>query len=230
MKSILWPAVTILATAVLVGGHLAGIGWPAGVAKMVASTGFILTGVAAGATTHRVGRIVLAGLVLSWFGDLFLIGSGDTYFQLGLVSFLSGHVAYSAAFLAHGVRVRWVGAALVPVLLVGGFVLNWLLPNVPSDMLGPVCAYFVVITAMVVLAIGARGAGAPLILPLGAVCFYFSDISVASGKFVPGDFPHYVWGLPLYFGGQLLIARAGGGARGVARHGKATQSAADAPA
>ena len=148
MKTLLWPAITIVATIVLVGGHLAGIGWPAGVAKMVASTGFILTGVAAGAATHRVGRIILAGLVLSWFGDLFLIGSGDTYFQLGLVSFLSGHVAYSAAFLAHGVRPGWVGAALVPVLIIGALVLNWLLPNVPADMLGPVWAYFVVITAM----------------------------------------------------------------------------------
>ena len=53
---------------------------------------------------------------------------------------------------------------------------------------------------------GAKAAGGPWSIPIGAVLFYFSDISVASGQFVKPDFPNYVWGLPFYFIGQAFLA------------------------
>jgi uncharacterized membrane protein YhhN len=73
-------------------------------------------------------------------------------------------------------------------------------------MLIPVRSYTFVITLMVIAAFGARGAGAPVLLPLGASLFYLSDLSVAAGQFVQPAFPNYVWGLPFYFGGQVLLA------------------------
>jgi hypothetical protein len=57
-------------------------------------------------------------------------------------------------------------------------------------------------SAFVAVAIGTR------YLPLGALLFYFSDLSVATTQFVQTDFPYYVWGLPLYFAGQCLLARS----------------------
>jgi hypothetical protein len=59
---------------------------------------------------------------------------------------------------------------------------------------------------MVILSVGAKAAGGPWSIPIGAVLFYFSDISVAAGQFVKPDFPNYVWGLPFYFIGQVFLA------------------------
>ena len=36
--------------------------------------------------------------------------------------------------------------------------------------------------------------------------FFVSDLSVARNRFVAREFSNLVWGLPAYFGGQLLIA------------------------
>ena len=48
--------------------------------------------------------------------------------------------------------------------------------------------------------------GYVLLVPLGATLFYFSDLSVATLQFTSTAFPHYVWGLPFYYTGQLMLA------------------------
>ena len=73
-------------------------------------------------------------------------------------------------------------------------------------MLIPVRAYTFFISLMVITAFGVRGAGGPWLVPLGALLFYFSDLSVASLQFTDPPFPNYVWGLPFYYTGQLLLA------------------------
>jgi len=40
----------------------------------------------------------------------------------------------------------------------------------------------------------------------GALMFFLSDLSVASQRLVQMEFPTYVWGLPLYYAGQLCLA------------------------
>ena len=40
----------------------------------------------------------------------------------------------------------------------------------------------------------------------GAVMFFLSDLSVAALRLVQTDFPTYVWGLPLYYAGQVCLA------------------------
>ena len=82
----------------------------------------------------------------------------------------------------------------------------WLAPYLPEDMVVPVRTYTFVISLMVIMAFGARGAGSPALIPAGATLFYFSDLSVAAGQFVDPAFPNYVWGLPFYYTGQLLLA------------------------
>ena len=73
-------------------------------------------------------------------------------------------------------------------------------------MRGAVLAYVVVISSMVVLAAGATGAGATPLLLAGAVAFFVSDLAVARERFVVKTFTNRLWGLPLYYGGVLLLA------------------------
>lgn len=48
-------------------------------------------------------------------------------------------------------------------------------------------------------------ASAPLLLA-GAFLFFLSDLSVARERFVAPGFANKLWGLPFYYGGQLLLA------------------------
>ena len=126
--------------------------------------------------------------------------------MLGLGSFLFAHVAYISAFVFIGVNYKWVLVALIPIGLLSLGTSIWLAPYVPDALTIPVRIYTLVISLMVIAAFGARGNGAPLIVPIGALLFYFSDLSVAAGQFVQTDFPNFVWGLPFYFAGQVLLA------------------------
>ena len=70
----------------------------------------------------------------------------------------------------------------------------------------PVYAYVSVITVMVVLAVGTVAAHGGANILVGALMFYFSDLAVARERFVEHTFTNKAWGLPLYFGGQLVLA------------------------
>jgi uncharacterized membrane protein YhhN len=85
------------------------------------------------------------------------------------------------------------------------FVGRWVLPHAP-DMRIPIGVYMLVIASMCVAAIGAYGAGAPWMVPLGAVMFTASDIAVVRDRFFSRGFVNRAWGLPLYYAAQLLIA------------------------
>ncbi len=99
-----------------------------------------------------------------------------------------------------------VGAiAAVAVAIIAVFVWRWLAPHV-GDMAAPVIAYVVVISVMVVLAFGAFGDGATWLIPLGATLFSISDLFVARNQFVAPDTVNRMWGLPLYYLAQVLLA------------------------
>jgi len=154
---------------------------------------------------------VLAGLLLGLVGDVCLALRGDRAFRAGLVAFLLGHVAYVVAFALVVRRPEdWLTALHLLLVAVSCYVLWWLWPRLGA-MRGPVVAYVLVISAMVAAAISA--AGNPLLpgvgrwtLLLGAVCFYLSDLCVARDRFVAQGFANRLLGLPLYYGGQFLIA------------------------
>ena len=73
-------------------------------------------------------------------------------------------------------------------------------------MRGPVLAYVAVISSMVLLAAGTVGADARPAILIGAVAFYVSDLAVARHRFVAKTFWNKTWGLPLYYGAQLVLA------------------------
>jgi uncharacterized membrane protein YhhN len=178
-------------------------------AKPLASAGFIAVAVAAGALDTAFGRWMVAALVLSALGDVFLLGSSDTTFLGGLGSFLTAHLVYGIAFLVRGVAAPGL-LAIVPFAIFAWQVLRWLRPHLSDRMRGPVVAYAVVISIMGVLAAGTAADVWDWRIPTGAIMFVISDLAVARDNFVAPGFSNRLWGLPLYYGGQLLLAWVAG--------------------
>jgi len=178
----------------------------ASIAKMITSFGFIAVAVLSGAATSRYGRVLLAGLSLSFLGDAFLIGQSEQAFLGGLAAFLLAHLAYVAAFTVNGVSARWMAGATLPVAGIAMIITAWLAPHTPPELAIPVRLYTAVISGMLITAFGTRGRGGSLLILVGAVLFFLSDLSVAALRLVHADFPNYVWGLPLYYAGQLCLA------------------------
>jgi uncharacterized membrane protein YhhN len=176
------------------------------VAKVVASCGFLATAYFCGALQSRYGKVLLMGLALSFLGDAFLIGESRRAFLGGLAAFLLAHLAYVAAFLINGVNLRWMSAAAIPVAAIAVMVSLWLAPHTPPELMLPVKLYTAVISAMVITAVGTRGKGGAVLILVGAVLFFLSDLSVASLRLVQTEFPTYLWGLPLYYAGQVCLA------------------------
>jgi uncharacterized membrane protein YhhN len=175
------------------------------VCKPLASAGFVGAAFAAG-VHDRFAAAVAVALLLSLAGDVLLIARSSAAFRAGLFSFLLGHVAFGAAFVVRGVRPAIAAVALVGLAAVSVPVARWLLPHVAAKMRAPVIAYVVVITLMVALAAGTVAAHGHPILLVAAIAFFLSDLSVARDRFVAHQFVNRAWGLPLYYGAQLLFA------------------------
>lgn len=177
------------------------------IGKPSASLAFLgLALYAAGGDSSATTYAFLAALGLSLVGDVALMFRTNTAFLAGLSAFLLGHLGFVVAFALRGIAWSWAGIAL-PVVVLGALpILRWLLPHVPGEMRGPVLAYIAVISSMVIGAIGTYGYHAAPGLVIAAVMFFVSDIAVARQQFVVKDISNRLWGLPLYFGGQLFFA------------------------
>jgi uncharacterized membrane protein YhhN len=159
-------------------------------------------------------RLLLIGMLFCLGGDVFLALPQPKMFLYGLVSFLLGHLFYVAAFFyAAGIN-RWTGMGLVVSLLASGGVYLWLWPRL-GDMRNAVICYIVVISAMAVGAWSMLGADSlqlsgRILAFGGALSFYVSDIFVARQRFVRTEFLNRLIGLPLYYGGQFMLAFSAG--------------------
>lgn len=155
-------------------------------------------------------QFVLAGLVCGLIGDVCLALKGKRAFRAGLVVFLIGHLLYVAAFVSLTRLSDWgtPGHLIIGAVSLGVFLR--LRPRLGS-MLIPVAFYVVVISIMVAAAWvaflnpGLSRCGA-LTLFLGAILFYLSDVFVARERFLESEFVNRLFGLPLYYCGQFLIA------------------------
>jgi uncharacterized membrane protein YhhN len=190
----------------LVGLQLAGHAEAAAVAKLTASTAFVLLALRRDALADRYGRLILAGLVFSWFGDMFLIGASQTLFLAGLAAFLLGHLAFASAFFSYGYQRAWLLAAAVPLTVIAIAVWAWLEPHTPAELSIPVRAYIAVITIMVIAAYGTRGRGGSWYIVAGATLFFLSDLSVAALRLLETPLATYVVGLPAYYAAQACFA------------------------
>ena len=170
--------------------------------KMVASTGFVGVAVVSDGLGSAWGRAMTAGTVLCWLGDLILPWS----FLWGLSAFLLAHLAFSFSFFLRGVSLRWCAGALAILAPVGTVLFVYLWPHITRDVLTAILAYAVVISLMVAMSVGAFGKGGNILVPLGAVAFYVSDIFVARGHLgLSTGLDGYI-GVPLYYAGMVMLA------------------------
>ncbi len=175
--------------------------------KPLATLALIVYAWPRGRSTPLVRRWVLAGLCLSWVGDVALLWPQQGFLP-GLVSFLLAHLCYLVAFTrGHPLARPWW--PFVAYALVAGVVLWGLWPGVPAGLRVPVAGYVVCLAAMAAQAAvvwqrgGARGAG----LALGGALFVCSDALLATNKFAAPLPMASLWILSTYWVAQALIAR-----------------------
>ena len=174
--------------------------------KPLAACAFIWLALALGAAHSDYGRWILAALAFGMLGDLCLMFEKENAFLAGLGSFLVGHLVFAVAFAMFGSSYTGLAVSAAPVVALLVFVNRWLLPHVGADMKIPVVLYVLVISAMLLTAGMTAGlAAAPLIIA-GAWGFAVSDLAVARRQFVHPSKWNGVWGTPLYFGSQMVLA------------------------
>jgi len=176
------------------------------VAKLSASTCFVLIAISLGAYRSTYGRFILGALLLGWLGDALLLSRAAPAFMGGLAAFLLSHVLFAAAFVSGAFSAQAMGTAAVLAVAFGAVILRWLLPHTPKEFKAPVVAYVVVILAMCVAAAGCAFASQRWAVLVGALLFTASDISVARDRFVQQDYVNRLWGWPTYFVAQIVLA------------------------
>jgi uncharacterized membrane protein YhhN len=159
-----------------------------------------------GSPSGRYRAAILAGLVCSIAGDVFLMLPGDRFLP-GVASFLLAHLAYLVAFTQDAP----FGAApllLLPFATFGAGMLVLLWPRL-GTMRGPVVVYLAVIVAMAWQATSRAatlGSHSALLAALGATLFVLSDASLALNRFHRPFRAAQAVILPTYYAAQLLIA------------------------
>lgn len=174
--------------------------------KPLAAMAFLWLAIAAGATGSVYGQWILAGLVCCMAGDLLLMPDSERWFLAGLFAFLCGHLCYALGFLSLDYSLTGLALSSLPAMALMVLSLRWLLPHLDSTMKAPVLLYTLVITGMLLCAgVSAAQPGAGLIIS-GAWGFALSDLAVARQQFVRPSPVNGLWGLPLYFISQMLLA------------------------
>ena len=166
------------------------------------------------AVTARYRWMVLAGMLLSLAGDIFLMLPGDRFVP-GLVAFLLAHVCYIAAFLPGSTAKARLGG-LTSIAAVALANLVGLLPRVDAALKVPVLAYVAVLASMAGFAL-ARAWTPALAETLprsvrfaaaGAMCFVVSDSLLAWDRFA-GNIPMpALLVLGTYYVAQWCIAKS----------------------
>lgn len=153
---------------------------------------------------------IVLGLLLSLGGDVSLMFQEHKKpFMIGLVFFLLAHVVYGIVFLKFAgiTSTFYIFGAIFVVLGIAIFL--FLYPGL-EKMKGPVAAYILIITFMVTSAGSTLSASsfpqaAALLVIVGSILFWFSDVILATNRFrIPMKYNRL--SLLAYFSGQLLIA------------------------
>ena len=163
--------------------------------------------VASGIFNPKCRGLLLAALLFSLVGDVFLMLPGD-YFIPGLASFLVAHLFYIALF-RQGQAWFPSRTALLGVLAFGGVVYAVLWSHLGNPVLqGAVAAYVGVISLMAAQALGramATGDAAARWVGAAACIFMLSDALIAVNKFLTPVPLASFWVLLTYYAAQLLI-------------------------
>lgn len=174
--------------------------------KVAASSAFVAVACALPPLASSYDNLIIGALALSWVGDVCLLSERRSLFLAGLAAFLAAHVAFAAAFALGPLDGRWLVAALALLLVVGVLTLRWLWGALSALYRGAVTAYVSAIVAMCALAVASSAALGVWSAAVGATGFAASDLAVARERFVTSSRVNKMWGLPLYYLAQLLLA------------------------
>lgn len=170
---------------------------------------FIIASVWIYAKTDYFYRVmILAGLIFSLAGDIFLINS-QNYFLFGLASFLIAHLCYIAAFFRAGkekfnyLSLFAYSVGLVIFLIISG--------GVPENLKVAVAVYSLAISTMLCTALNfwlTKKTPKALFALSGAFLFVISDATLAYNRFAHEFFLAKLIILATYFLAQFLISRS----------------------
>lgn len=205
--TLLPPAVlSIVAVTALVVCDYRGLRAGRYVFKPLAALAFLWLALSLGATQTVYGQWLLAALVLCMVGDVSLMFDSDPAFLCGLSAFLCGHLLFAVAFTQLPANLTGLLVSAAPCALLLAGVAWWLRPHVPQQMRIPVALYVLVITGMLLCAGLTAGHPAAGLVIAGAWGFAVSDLAVARRQFVNPSPANGLWGTPLYFGSQMVLA------------------------
>lgn len=199
------------------------------IAKMVCATLFVLVGILSvkiSGNTSDFARTMMLGLVFGWIGDYFLHSERNTFFGIGFVSFLAGHIVYIIAYVRalnsfdgyNHFNIIEV-ATLVILLGVSVYVFKRYKLEFSIKLLkigvwiytAILCTMFIKATSLGInyaLSGGAYGVHAALVLFFGSLFFLLSDGTIGVLMFggQKKNRPLKVFNIVTYFAGQMLLA------------------------
>jgi uncharacterized membrane protein YhhN len=158
--------------------------------------------------SRRYKYLIIAGLIFSLIGDIFLMLPVDLFIA-GLLSFLVAQLIYTYAFRT-GRPLRFKFLAMLP-LAIYGVIIYWILLPGLSGMELPVGVYVIVILTMAWQAWDQwddKRARWALLAFIGAVLFVISDSILALNKFGEPFAAARFLTLTTYFSAQWLIANS----------------------
>lgn len=156
--------------------------------------------------TYTLG--ILIGLTLSFGGDIALMfQSNRKAFTLGLVLFLTAHLAYAVTFTRLANTSHWQITLLLLALSASFY---RLLYTGLGSMKIPVLGYICIISMMVNQALATFSSNIfstsqAWLISTGALLFYISDMFLALNRYWK-PFKYQRISLAFYYGGQFLIA------------------------
>jgi uncharacterized membrane protein YhhN len=155
------------------------------------------------------------GILLSLTGDVLLMISLDRLFLAGLVAFLLAHLAYLIGFNIPIPEISAWGFVLAVIVGLGGVrVIRRIVAPLASSgqmrMRMPIMIYGTVISLMLLSAMMKLteitwGAGAAVLVSVGAFLFYVSDIILAWHKFVAPIQNGRIYNIGAYHLGQIML-------------------------
>lgn len=204
MRWLWWIA--IAASLAIIGAYLP-LQWLHYIAKPLTTLLVVAMACSARPEVRGYRNAIVVGLLLSTFGDVFLMLPGD-YFVHGLASFLLAHLAYLFAFTHRG-RLFALAWPMVAYVVMAGAVLSLLWPSLPQALRLPVIVYVVVLAAMAAQAAvmwRLRRDRPSMLAAAGGLVFVVSDSMLAIDRFAAPFAAATLAVLATYWIAQSLIA------------------------
>ena len=196
---------------------------------MLSATLFVCVGLLSAnisSNTSDFAKTMLVGLLLGWIGDYFLHSDRQSFFAVGLVAFMAGHIAYITSYcraLNGFENYNQFNIIEISVLIILVAISVWVFRHFKFEFsmkilkLG-IIAYSVILITMFIKATslgvnfmlsGAKnGVLALVVLSLGSLLFVLSDATI--GILIFGgqkkNRPLKIFNIVTYFAGQMLLA------------------------